>query len=232
MTGGISIYPVGSIGEIQPGDRIADLICQHVSLVGNDVVVVTQKAVSKAEGMVVGVKDDPESKRALILSQSRRVLRQRGELMITETIHGFVCANAGVDYSNVNPGHAALLPRDSDRSARRIRDGIIARTGVSVGVVISDTFGRPWRQGVTDVALGVAGIAAILDLRGTRDWGGRELSATEVCIADEIASAAELVMGKASGIPVAVIRGIDPAWLRESSVAKEVIRPHGGDLFR
>ncbi len=151
---------------------------------------------------------------------------------MTETRHGFVCANAGVDLSNVAEGWAALLPLDPDRSARWIRDGLRARTGLQLGVIVSDTFGRAWRRGVTDVAIGTAGIAGVVDLRGTTDALGRELAVTEVCVADEIAGAADLVMGKASGIPVAIVRGVDPGWLRESSVRAEIVRPHGEDLFR
>ena len=151
---------------------------------------------------------------------------------MTETKHGFVCANSGVDLSNVERGWAALLPVDPDRSARRIRDGLKAGAGVTVGVIVSDTFGRTWRRGLTDVAIGVAGIAAIVDLRGTEDALGRELVVTEVCVADELAGAAELVMGKSSGIPVAIVRGVDPSWLRDSSVRGEIVRPHQEDLFR
>jgi len=151
---------------------------------------------------------------------------------MTETRHGFVCANAGVDLSNVARGQAALLPLDPDRSARRIRDGLRARLGVEVGVVVSDTFGRPWRRGVTDVAIGIAGVAGVVDLRGTEDALGRTLMVTEVCVADEIAGAAELVMGKSAGVPVAIVRGVDPSWLRDGSVAAEVVRPHHEDLFR
>jgi coenzyme F420-0:L-glutamate ligase/coenzyme F420-1:gamma-L-glutamate ligase len=147
-------------------------------------------------------------------------------------VHGFVCANAGIDLSNVAEGRAALLPTDPDRSARRIRDGLRAQLRVEVGVVVSDTFGRPWRRGATDVAIGCAGVAAVVDLRGRPDARGRPLEVTEVAVADELASAAELVMGKASGIPVAVVRGVDPSWLRESSVRAEVVRPPGEDLFR
>jgi coenzyme F420-0:L-glutamate ligase/coenzyme F420-1:gamma-L-glutamate ligase len=143
-----------------------------------------------------------------------------------------VCANAGVDLSNVERGYAALLPIDSDRSARRIRDGIRARAGVDVGVIVSDTFGRTWRRGLTDVAIGVAGIAAVVDLRGTPDALGREMQVTEVCVADEIAGAAELVLGKASAVPVALVRGVDPSWLRDASVKDEVVRPPAEDLFR
>jgi len=161
-----------------------------------------------------------------------RVLRRREELIISETSQGFVCANAGVDLSNVDEGIAALLPDDADRSARHIRDALLARTGRQVAVVVSDTFGRPWRRGLVDVALGCAGIAAIVDLRGTADTRGRMLQATEVAVADEVASAAELVMGKDRDVPVAVVRGVDASWLREGSVRSEVVRPHGEDLFR
>ncbi len=160
------------------------------------------------------------------------MLRRRGELMITETAHGFVCANSGVDLSNVDAGWAALLPSDPDRSARRIRAGIGALAGVEVAVIVSDTFGRAWRRGVTDVAIGCAGIAAIVDLRGTRDDRGRTLQATEVAVVDEIAGAAELVMGKAAGVPVAVVRGVDPRWLRRGEVTGEIVRPPAEDLFR
>ena len=154
-----------------------------------------------------------------------------GDLIITETKHGFICANSGIDLSNVERGWAALLPIDSDRSARRIRDIIRAKLGVSVGIIISDTFGRPWRKGLTDVAIGVAGVAGVLDLRGTPDALGRMMQVTEVSIADEVASAAELVMGKSNGVPVAVVRGLDPSWLRESSI-NEIVRPPQEDLFR
>ena len=151
---------------------------------------------------------------------------------MTETRHGFVCANSGVDLSNVADGWAVLLPEDPDRSARRLRDGLRARTGLEVAVVISDTFGRAWRRGVTDVAIGCAGIRAVVDLRGTTDALGRELVSTEICVVDEIASAADLVMGKARGVPVAVVRGVDPAVFGQGSVADEVVRPYGEDLFR
>jgi coenzyme F420-0:L-glutamate ligase/coenzyme F420-1:gamma-L-glutamate ligase len=219
--------------EIRPGDDLAGLIVRHGQLADGDVVVVTQKIVSKAEGRLVEVDpDDPGARVDLIEKEAVRVLRRRGELLITETRHGFVCANSGVDFSNVASGWAALLPEDSDRSARRIRDGIRGATGLEVGVIVSDTFGRTWRQGVTDVAIGCAGVAAVVDLRGTTDALGRELQATEVCVADEIASAAELVMGKASGIPVAVVRGVNPQWLRRGSVADEIVRSPAEDLFR
>jgi len=229
----LQILPVEGIGEVRPGDVLAEIIAGRAELADGDVVVVTQKVVSKAEGRLVAVDpEDPAAHRAVVEAESVRVLRRRGDLVVSETRHGFVCANAGVDFSNVDPGWCALLPADADRSARRIRDGLRARAGVEVGVVVSDTWGRPWRRGATDVAIGTAGVAAVVDLRGTADAGGRPLMVTEVCLADELAGAAELVMGKASGVPVAIVRGVDPAWLRESSVAREVVRPHGEDLFR
>jgi len=229
----ISLIPVPGIPEIHPGDVLAEVIAGHAELHNGDVVVVTQKIVSKAEGRLVAVDpDDPRSHLPLILDESVRVLRQRGDLLVTETRHGFVCANSGVDRSNLDAGWAALLPVDSDRSARRNRDGLRARAGVEVGVIVSDTFGRAWRRGLTDVAIGCAGVAAIVDLRGGLDATGRELQVTEVCIADELASAAELVMGKSSGIPVAIVRGVDAEWLRESSVHHEIVRPYAEDLFR
>jgi coenzyme F420-0:L-glutamate ligase/coenzyme F420-1:gamma-L-glutamate ligase len=202
-------------------------------LCDGDVVVVTQKIISKAEGRLVPLDvTDLAAKQDLVRRESVRILRRRGELVISETRHGFVCANAGVDLSNVADGTAALLPDDSDRSARRIRAGLRSCLAVDVGVIISDTFGRPWRRGVTDVAIGTAGVAAVIDLKGTPDAGGRELVATEVCVADELAAAAELVMGKASGVPVAIVRGVPHEWLRPSSVRAEIVRPPGEDLFR
>jgi coenzyme F420-0:L-glutamate ligase/coenzyme F420-1:gamma-L-glutamate ligase len=228
---GIAVLPVEGMPEVKPGDEIADMIATAFKLQDGDVVVVTQKIVSKAENRLVEVPDEA-ARVALIERESVRIIRRRDELVISETAHGFVCANAGVDLSNVDEGVAALLPVDADRSARHIRDALKARAGIIVAVVVSDTFGRPWRKGLTDVALGVAGVAAIVDLRGTEDTRGRTLMATEVAIADELASAAELVMGKDKGIPVAVVRGVDKRWLRESSVREEVIRPHGEDLFR
>ena len=227
----IAVLPVEGMPEVHPGDEIADLITARIELQAADVVVVTQKIVSKAEGRLEKATDDEERLR-LIERESVRVLRRRDELVISETRQGFVCANAGIDLSNVDEGVAALLPADADRSARHIRDALMARTAVTVAVVVSDTFGRPWRRGVVDVALGCAGVAAVLDLRGTADTRGRTLQATEVALADELASAAELVMGKARDVPVAVVRGVDPTWLRESSVKAEVVRPHNEDLFR
>ena len=231
-------WSVEGIGEIVPGQQLGDIIVDACSdepngpLRDNDVLVVTQKIVSKAEGRLVEIDpDDPLSHKVLVEQEAVRIVRRRGDLIITETKHGFVCANSGIDLSNVERGYAALLPLDSDRSARRIRDIIRAKLGVNVGVIISDTFGRPWRKGLTDVAIGVAGIAGVLDLRGTEDALGRTMQVTEVAVADELASAAELVMGKSTGVPVAVIRGVDPTWLRDSSMA-ELVRPPSEDLFR
>jgi coenzyme F420-0:L-glutamate ligase/coenzyme F420-1:gamma-L-glutamate ligase len=233
------------MGEIRPGDDLAELMAELLipsrdrravipgGLTDGDVLVVTQKVVSKAEGRIVAIDtDDASAKVALVEAESVRILRRRGDLLITETRHGFICANAGIDLSNVEAGTAALLPVDPDRSARRIREVLEHRHGVSVGVIISDTFGRTWRRGVTDVAIGVAGVAGVVDLRGTVDATGRVLEATEVCVADELAGAAELVMGKDRNIPAAVLRGADPRWLRPASVAEEIVRPPDEDLFR
>jgi coenzyme F420-0:L-glutamate ligase/coenzyme F420-1:gamma-L-glutamate ligase len=218
---------------VRPGDVVAELIAATTALFENDVVVVTQKIVSKAEGQLVAVDPlDPLSHKRVVLEESVRVLRRRGDLVMTETRHGFICANAGIDLSNVERGFAALLPTDPDRSARRIRDGLRAAANVEVAVIVSDTFGRTWRRGLTDVAIGCAGIAAIVDLRGTQDAVGRELQVTEVCVADELAGAAELVMGKSDRIPVAIVRGVSPGWLRESSVRQEIVRSAQEDLFR
>ena len=233
----IELVPLPGLPEIRPGVRVAPLLVEAAAAAGRplqagDCLVVTQKIISKAENRLVRLDpDDLDARRRLVEAESVRILRRRGDLIISETRHGFVCANAGVDLSNVDDGWAALLPVDGDRSARRIRDGLRATAGVEVAVVISDTFGRPWRHGLVDVAIGVAGLAAVVDLRGSEDDRGRSLQVTEVAIADEVASAAELVMGKAKGIPAALVRGLDAAWLRDSSVG-ELIRPPGDDLFR
>ncbi len=234
MTSPITLIPIPGLPEVVEGDNLADLIlAAGVPVLDGDVLVVTQKVVSKAEGRLEAVDpEDPLSHKVIVEREAVRILRKRGDLLITETTHGFVCANAGIDLSNVARGYAALLPVDSDRSARRIRDGLRGKAGVAVGVIVSDTFGRTWRRGVTDVAIGCAGIAGVVDLRGTTDAYGRELQVTEVCVADELASAAELVMGKATGVAVAIVRGVDPSWLRESSVRDEVVRRPDEDLFR
>jgi coenzyme F420-0:L-glutamate ligase/coenzyme F420-1:gamma-L-glutamate ligase len=229
----LTIFGIGSLPEVRAGDDLASMIAAAAALASGDVVVVTQKIVSKAEGRVVTVDpDDAEARRELAEGEAVRVLRRRGDLVVSETRHGFVCANSGVDLSNMAEGYAALLPIDPDRSARRIRDGLRGRTGCEVGVIISDTFGRAWRRGVTDVAIGCAGLRGIIDLRGTADALGRTLVATEICAVDEIAGAAELVMGKAAGVPVAVVRGLHQSVFGEGSVREQVVRPYGEDLFR
>ena len=231
MTGGIRVIPVAGLPEVSPGDDLAGMLAEAADLADGDVLVVTQKVVSKAEDRLVDV--DPEvGHRPVVEAESVRVLRRRGDLVIAETSHGFVCANAGVDLSNVPDGRAALLPVDSDRSARRIRDALLHRLGLDVAVVVSDTFGRPWRRGVADVAIGCAGLRPIVDLRGTSDALGRKLMVTEVAVVDEIAAAAELVMGKAAGVPAAVVRGVDRSWFGDGSVVEDVVRSPAEDLFR
>ena len=241
MAEGITLIPLTGIGEVEPGADLARVVADALApartdgpeLRSGDVVVITQKIVSKAEGRLVSIDpDDPAAKVALVEQESVRIVRRRGDLIISETRHGFICANAGIDLSNVAVGTAALLPEDSDRSARRVRSGLRVLLAVDVGVIISDTFGRTWRRGVTDVAIGCAGVAAVIDLRGTPDANGRDLVATEVCVADELASAAELVMGKDRGIPAAIVRGVPGDWLRRASVRAEIVRPPDEDLFR
>jgi coenzyme F420-0:L-glutamate ligase/coenzyme F420-1:gamma-L-glutamate ligase len=229
----LEIMPVEGIPEINAGDDVAALIMANFDLRDGDVLVVTQKIVSKSENAMVAIDPtDPLSHKPLVERESVRILRRRGELIISETKHGFVCANAGIDLSNVAHGYAALLPEDSDRSARRIRDALAGAHGVDVAVIVSDTFGRPWRRGVADVAIGSAGISPILDLRGSTDALGRELMVTEVAIVDELAAAADLVCGKAAGIPVAVIRGVDPQWFGPGTVHDDIVRAPSEDLFR
>jgi len=229
----ISVFAPQGIGEIQRDDNLAEIIFASCKLEDCDVVTVTSKIVSKAEGRVVTI--DHQDKKAfenLVLSQAKRVLRRRGGLMITETHHGYICANSGVDLSNIDEGYAVLLPKDPDLSARRIHQQLTNKTGLKLGVIITDTFGRTWRNGVTDVALGCAGIAAILDLRGKKDSKGRTLIATETAIADEIAAAAELAKPKAGGTPVVIVRGLGRELFRPSSIADEIIRDPSEDLFR
>ncbi|MBK5223034.1 MAG: coenzyme F420-0:L-glutamate ligase [Acidimicrobiia bacterium] len=235
----LEVFGIEGVPEVRPGDDLAGFIVTAAgaepttALADGDVVVVTQKVVSKAEGMLVEIDPaDPLSHKPLVERESVRVLRRRGDLVISETKHGFICANAGIDLSNIDIGYAALLPEDSDRSARRIRDGIRARAGIEVAVVVSDTFGRVWRRGLTDVAIGCAGIKGVVDLRGTEDSRGRVLQVTEVCVVDEIAGAADMVMGKATGIAAAVVRGIDPKWLGDGNVHDEIVRHPTEDLFR
>jgi coenzyme F420-0:L-glutamate ligase / coenzyme F420-1:gamma-L-glutamate ligase len=237
---GLSIFAIEGIGEVTPETDLAQCLADVLgpaagdrALRAGDVLVVTQKIVSKAEGRLVALDhDDEAAKVALIEAESVRVLRRRGSLLITETTHGFVCANAGIDLSNVEDGVAALLPLDPDRSARRLRADLRRALGVEAAVVISDTFGRTWREGVTDVAIGAAGLTPVLDLRGMPDAMGRTMLATQICVADELAGAADLVMGKAAGAPAAIVRGCPDEWLGTGSVADSIVRRPGDDLFR
>jgi coenzyme F420-0:L-glutamate ligase/coenzyme F420-1:gamma-L-glutamate ligase len=226
----ISVLPLEGIPEVRPGDDLAALLGDAVERAGGleegDVLVVSQKVVSKAEGRLEQTDDHVQ----VILREARAVRRRRDELVIAETEHGFVCASAGVDRSNT-PGEAwvVLLPRDPDASAAGLRGALAARFGPAPAVIVSDSFGRAWRQGTTDVAIGVAGMRPLLDLRGTRDAGGRPLQTTVIAVADELAGAAELVLGKASGVPAALIRGY-AAPAGEGS-ARELVMPPERDLF-
>lgn len=232
----VRIIPVTGIGEVQAGDDVASLIVdalhrQGLELVDGDVVVVTHKIVSKAEGRVVELADDgPDAHRHLVEEEAAAVLRRRDRLVIAQTKHGFVCANAGVDRSNAGPARAVLLPVDPDGSANRIRLRLRHVFGVEPAVIVTDTFGRPWRRGLVDVAIGVAGMDPITDLRGETDGYGRLLEVTEVATADEIAAAADLVMGKAAGIPVAVVRGV--TWRPSDVGVRRLLRAVEEDLFR
>lgn len=235
MGPGVRLIPIEGIGEVRPGDDLAamlgDAIAAGPGLEAGDVVVVTHKVVSKAEGSVVDLGDDgPDAHRALVESEATAVLRRRGDLVIARTRHGFICANAGVDRSNVEPGRAVLLPRDPDRSAHRLRRRLAGRFGTDVAVIVSDTFGRPWRRGLVDVAIGMSGLAATDDHRGRTDTHGNVLEVTEVAVADELASAADLVMGKASGIPAAIVRGVTVP--DGTGRAVDLVRTDDEDLFR
>ena len=240
------MIPLRGIPELEKGDDLAALIVEAAraaELEDGDVVVVAQKAVSKVEGRVVDLSGVEPSERALelaaetdprrleiILREAREVLRSRPPLVIAETQHGFVCASAGVDASNAKgPDTLVLLPVDPDASAALLRERIRALTGTEVGVVVSDSFGRAWRLGTTDVALGVAGITALLDLDGQRDSLGYELHATQIAVADEIASAAQLVMGKTDGVPAAIVRGLR---LQGDGLGRDLVMPRARDLFR
>jgi coenzyme F420-0:L-glutamate ligase / coenzyme F420-1:gamma-L-glutamate ligase len=243
----VRVIPLLGIPEVRSGDDLAGLLAAAAERAGGfdngDVVVVAQKVVSKAEGRSVRLADVAPSDRArelagdqdprrheVMLSESTRVVRSRPPLLIVETRHGFVCASAGVDSSNApDAGTVVLLPLDPDASAERLRARLAALTGTAVGVIVSDSFGRAWRQGTTDVAIGVAGVRPLLDLRGERDATGYELHATQIAVADEIAGAAELVMGKTAGVPAAIVRGVDAAG--EGSV-RELLMPADRDLFR
>lgn len=238
------MIPVAGLPEIRAGDDLAEMIVAKVGVEDGDVVVLAQKIVSKSEGRVVRLEEIEPSERAreiagddqdprrieAILREAKRVVRVRKPLVIAETRQGFICASAGVDSSNApEPGMLVLLPVDADASAHRLRERFRDLTGRTVGVLVTDSFGRPWRQGTIDVALGSAGIEVMRDLRGRRDRVGYELHATMIAVADEIASAAELVMGKLDEIPAAVVRGLDVAG---DGYARDLVIPEERDLFR
>jgi len=246
----VSIYPISGLPEIVNGAPLADLIADAVARLGMsleaaDVVVITQKVVSKAEGRVVSLDGVHPSARAteigqrigfdprhveVILSESVRIVREAPRVLITETRHGFICANSGVDRSNTGGKEmVVLLPEHPDESARRLRARLQALSGVAVGVVISDSFGRPWREGQVNVAIGAAGVVAMRDYRGREDPDGYELQGTELAVVDELASAAELVMGKLDRLPVALVRG---ASLAGDGRVQTMLRDPATDLFR
>jgi coenzyme F420-0:L-glutamate ligase/coenzyme F420-1:gamma-L-glutamate ligase len=238
----LTISPVRGLPELREGDDLAGMIVEQAELLDGDVVVVAQKAISKIEGRVVRLDDVEPSARAqelagesdprrveVILGEAKRVVRNRGSLLITETRHGFVCASSGVDASNApEPGAVVLLPVDPDASATRLRSALGELTGCEVGVVVSDSFGRPWRQGTTDIAVGAAGLEVLRDLKGARDPNGYELKSTVIAVADEIAGAAELVMGKLDRTPVAIVRGLEAVG---DGTAREIVMPSERNLF-
>jgi coenzyme F420-0:L-glutamate ligase/coenzyme F420-1:gamma-L-glutamate ligase len=240
----IAIIPVRGLPEVRAGDDLGALIAEHAPLESGDVVVVAQKVVSKAEGRIVRIDSLEPSEKAVelagderdpreveaVLREAQQIVRERGPLVIAQTRHGFICASAGVDHSNApEAGMLVLLPLDPDASARELRSRLAELTGTEVGVVVTDSFGRPFRQGTTDVAIGVAGITPMLDLRGTKDRIGYELRSSRVAIADEIAAAADLSRGKAEGVPVVVVRGLDVAG---DGTAQELVIEPELDLFR
>ena len=241
----LELIGVEGLPEVRPGDDLGELIATHSTLEAGDVVVVAQKVVSKSEGRVVRLEDVKAGDEAVriaphliaspdprmvqvVLDESVRVLRSE-RVLITETRQGYVCANAGVDHSNTGGGVLTLLPTDPDASARRVRDRLRELSGVVVGVIISDTFGRPWRLGIVNVALGVAGVPSMIDLRGTPDDAGEQLHATVLGVADDIAASAGLVMGKTNRTPAVIVRGLG---LEGSGTGRDLIRPAAEDLFR
>jgi coenzyme F420-0:L-glutamate ligase / coenzyme F420-1:gamma-L-glutamate ligase len=244
------VIGIQGMPEIRPGDDLAALIAgaaagQGTPLAAGDLLVVSQKVVSKAEGRIVRLADITPSAETqdlarrldrdprlvhVILAESRRVLRQEQGILIVETHHGWVCANAGVDQSNVDADTVSLLPEDSDRSARALREALRALTGLDLGIVVADTFGRPWREGLVNVAVGVAGLDPLRSHLGERDPAGHVLRATVVAVADELASAAEPVMGKLDRIPVVIVRGLD--WTRAEGSSRPLQRDPARDLFR
>jgi coenzyme F420-0:L-glutamate ligase/coenzyme F420-1:gamma-L-glutamate ligase len=252
--GHIEVIALAGIPEVEPGSDLPELLCDAIGastaapLLGSDVLVVTQKIVSKAEGAVVDlrtVEPRPEARDyarrfdrdarqiEVVLREARRVVRMENGVLITETPHGFVCANGGVDASNVGPGSGSivtLLPSDPDASARRIRERVGERLGVDVPVIVSDSFGRPWRFGIMDVAIGLSGMIPLEDLRGVPDHDGRIMRSTVRAVADELASAAELAFGKTTGRPAAIIRG--SRVTRGEGSIRDVLMPAETDLFR
>ncbi len=250
LTEAVQLRPVRGLGEVRPGDDLAEALAAALQRDGSplrdgDILVVTQKVVSKAEGRLVRLSEVEPSPPALawaerwgkdarvvelVLRESRRIVRMERGVIISETAHGLICANAGVDCSNAAPDVATLLPRDPDASAERLRRDLASHTGAHVGVVISDTFGRPWRQGQTNVAVGVAGVTAVRSFVGQHDPAGYELRVTALAVADEIAGAAELVMGKLERVPAALVRGL--GHLLGPGSARELLRPPELDLFR
>jgi coenzyme F420-0:L-glutamate ligase / coenzyme F420-1:gamma-L-glutamate ligase len=247
LTSELRVIPLHGVPELEEGDDLAALLVEAAAGAGGldqgDVLVIAQKVVSKVEGRVVELSGVEPSERArelavdtdprrleVILREAREIVRSRPPLVIAETRHGFVCASAGVDASNAKgPDTVVLLPLDPDASADRLREAIRDRTGIDVGVIVSDSFGRAWRRGTTDVALGVAGVHALVDFAGQRDSFGYELHATEIAVADEIAGAAQLVMGKTDGIPAAIVRG---ARLHGDGRGSDLVMPRERDLFR
>lgn len=230
----IEIFPIEGVPEVVPGDDLPALILGAMAssqfrLRSGDVLVVTHKIVSKAEGRIIDAADEA-AYRAAVEDEAKAIIRRRGDLVITQTRHGFICANAGVDRSNVTGDRAVLLPIDPDRSAHGIRMRVLQATAIDVPVIISDTFGRPWRRGQTDIAIGVSGMAVVDDHKGLPDANGRMMEATEIAIVDEIASAADLAMGKSTQVPVAVVRGVE--WQAGSARATDLVRPPHEDLFR
>ncbi|HXJ02710.1 MAG TPA: coenzyme F420-0:L-glutamate ligase [Micropepsaceae bacterium] len=250
MNSGVQIFPLSGLPEIKSGDDLARLIAdaaraQAFAAADGDIFVIAQKIVSKAEGQIVRLDTIAPSTQAiswakdwdkdarvieLVLRESKRIVRMERGIIIVETRHGFVCANAGIDLSNAGKGTAILLPADPDASARGLHSQLGAIFGADIGVIISDTFGRPWREGLVNVALGVAGVAPLIDYRGERDANGKVLQATIIAFADEIASATELVMGKSDRVPVAIVRGVRAKT--RAGTGRDLIRPAEKDLFR
>lgn len=235
-TGPVTLLPIVGIPEVVPGADLGTLIVgaatvSGIELTDDDVLVVTHKIVSKAEGRIRAVAPEDADARHLVAEmEAVRIVRRRGGLIIAETRHGFVCANAGVDASNLEPGQVTLLPIDPDKSARRLRARIRRLIGQAPAIIITDTFGRAWRIGQVNVAIGVAGMLPVIDYRGTVDHFGVELKVTTIAIADELAAAAELVMGKSDGVPAAVARGV--RFRRGRSSARALVRQPQDDLFR